>query len=78
MTAYSLLTGRHALNLSPKAGIAETIKAIFERPNEPVSAHVSDVPGEFAAVVEKSLAKEPEKRWRSAAEMRAAVLQALG
>ncbi len=77
MTAYSLLTGRHALNLSPKAGIAETIKAIFERQNEPVSAHVSDVPGEFAAVVERSLAKDPEKRWRSAAAMRAAVLRAL-
>jgi len=78
MTAYSLLTGRHALNLSPKAGIAETIKAIFERPNESISAYVSDVPGVFAAVVEKALAKEVENRWHSAAEMRAAVLQALG
>ena len=77
MTAYSLLTGKHALGISPKAGIAETIKAIFERPNEPISAHVSDVPGNFAVVIEKALAKEPEKRWSSAAEMRDAVLKAL-
>lgn len=77
MTAFSLLTGRHALNLSPKAGIAETIKAIFERPNESVRTYVSDIPPKFAAVVEKSLAKEPENRWSSAAEMRAAVLRAL-
>ena len=31
MTAYSLLTGSHALNISPKAGISETVKAIFEK-----------------------------------------------
>jgi serine/threonine-protein kinase len=78
MTAFSLLTGRHALNLSPKAGIAETIKAIFERPSEPVRTHVPDIPPQFASVVERSLAKEPENRWRSAAEMRTAVLRALG
>lgn len=78
MTAFSLLTGRHALNLSPKAGIAETIKAIFEKPNEFVNTYAPDVPPQFAAIVEKSLAKEPENRWRSAAEMRAAVLRLLG
>lgn len=77
MTAYSLLTGKHALSLSPKAGIAETIKAIFERPTEPLSAHVSDVPQNFAMIVERALAKEPEKRWRSAGEMREAVLRVL-
>jgi serine/threonine-protein kinase len=78
MTAYSLLTGRHALSLSPKAGIAETIKAIFERPFEPIVTHVADVPQKFAEVIEKALAKEPVKRWSSAGEMRAAVLKALG
>lgn len=78
MTAFSLLTGRHALNLSPKAGIAETIKAIFERPSESVRTHVPDIPPQFAVVVERSLAKEPENRWRSAAEMRTAVLRAMG
>jgi serine/threonine-protein kinase len=78
MTAFSLLTGRHALNLSPKAGIAETIRTIFEKPNEPVSSFVSDVPAEFAFVIERALAKEPEQRWRSAAEMRGAILRAMG
>lgn len=77
MTAYSLLTGKHALSLSPKAGIAETIKAIFERPTEPVNLHVSDVPQHFAMVIERALAKEPEKRWSSAGEMRHAVLRAM-
>jgi eukaryotic-like serine/threonine-protein kinase len=77
MTAYSLLTGRHALNLSPKAGIAETIKAIFEYPSEPIRSHVADVPQAFADVIEKALAKEPEKRWGSAAEMKAALLRAV-
>ncbi len=77
MTAYSMLTGRHALNLSPKAGIAETVKAIFERPTDPVKTYVTDVPEGFARVIEKAMAKEPEKRWGSAAEMRAAVLKFL-
>jgi serine/threonine-protein kinase len=77
MTAYSMLTGRHALNLSPKAGIAETVKAIFERPADPVRIHVTDVPEGFARIIEKAMAKEPEKRWNSAAEMRAAILKFL-
>ncbi len=77
MTAYSMLTGRHALNLSPRAGIAETVKAIFERPTDSVRSHVTDVPEGFAGVIEKAMAKEPEKRWGSAAEMRAAILKFL-
>src|SRR5690606_5302440 len=36
MTAYSLLTGAHALDISPKAGISETVKAIFEKPIIPI------------------------------------------
>ena len=44
MTAYSLLTGAHALDISPKAGISETVKAIFEKPIIPISSRVPDVP----------------------------------
>src|SRR5205823_9607175 len=44
MTAYSLVTGAHALDISPKAGIAETVKAIFEKPIIPISHRVPSVP----------------------------------
>lgn len=77
MTAYSLLTGAHALNISPKAGISETVKAIFEKPLIPITARTQEIPPAVAAVIEKSLAKEVENRWRSAGEMREALLRAV-
>ena len=78
MTAYSLLTGSHALNIAPKAGISETVKAIFEKPLIPISARTNEVPPQVAAVIEKSLAKEVENRWRTAGEMREALIRAAG
>lgn len=75
MTAYSLLTGAHPLDISPKAGIAETVKAIFEKPVVPISHRVSEVPTSVAAVFEKALAKHVDHRWRSAGEMRDALLR---
>ncbi len=78
MTAYSLLTGAHALNISPKAGISETVKAIFEKPLIPITARIQDIPPQIAAVIEKSLAKDVEQRWRTAGEMREALLRAIG
>lgn len=77
MTAYSLLTGAHALDISPKAGIAETVKAIFEKPIIPISSRVPDVPHRIAAVLEMALAKHVDRRWRSAGEMREALLSAV-
>jgi eukaryotic-like serine/threonine-protein kinase len=76
MTAYSLLTGAHALDIAPNAGISETVKAIFEKPIIPISSRVSDIPLRVAAVFETALAKQPELRWRSAGEMREALLRA--
>lgn len=76
MTAYSLLTGAHALDISPKAGIAETVKAIFEKPIIPIASRVSEVPIRVSAVIETALAKQVELRWRSAGEMRDALLRA--
>lgn len=76
MTAYSLLTGKHALDISPKAGIAETVKAIFEKPIIPILSRVNDVPPNVALVIETALAKNTEMRWRSAAAMREALLNA--
>jgi serine/threonine-protein kinase len=76
MTAYSLLTGAHPLDIHPKAGIAETVKAIFERPIVPIANRMPDVPGRVAAVLEMALAKQVDLRWRTAGEMREALLAA--
>ena len=76
MTAYSLLTGAHALDISPNAGISETVKAIFEKPIIPINRRIPDVPLKVAAVVETALAKQVELRWRTAGEMREALLRA--
>ncbi|MBS1793924.1 MAG: protein kinase [Acidobacteria bacterium] len=77
MTAYSLLTGAHALDISPRAGIAETVKAIFEKPIIPIAQRNLDVPIRVASVIETAIAKQVELRWRSAGEMRDALLRAM-
>jgi phage terminase large subunit-like protein len=77
MTAYSLLTGAIALDLSPKANVAETVKAIFDKPVIPIHQRVQDVPPTVANAVERALAKDPAHRWPTAAAMRDALLQAL-
>lgn len=76
MTAYSLLTGAHALDISPKAGISETVKAIFEKPIIPIISRVPEVPLRVAAVIETALAKQVELRWGTAGEMRQALIRA--
>ncbi|HEX9962518.1 MAG TPA: FHA domain-containing serine/threonine-protein kinase, partial [Pyrinomonadaceae bacterium] len=58
MTAYTLLTGSHALDLSPRAGIAETVKAIFEKPFVPLIIRNSQLPPRLADVIEKAISKE--------------------
>jgi serine/threonine-protein kinase len=77
MTAYSLLTGAHALDISPKAGISETVKAIFEKPIIPIANRIADVPTRVSSVFEMALAKHVDRRWRSAGEMREALLSAI-
>jgi serine/threonine-protein kinase len=76
MTAYSLLTGANALDISPKAGISETVKAIFEKPIIPIASRVPEVPIRVSAVFETALAKQVELRWRTAGEMREALIRA--
>src|SRR5207248_10144247 len=44
MTAYSLLAGDVALDLDAKANIAETVKAIFEKPIVPLRQRAPEVP----------------------------------
>jgi len=77
MTAYSLMTGAHALDLSPRAGISETVKAIFEKPIVPINQRLPEIPQRVAAVIETAIAKEAEMRWRTAGEMREALLGAM-
>jgi serine/threonine-protein kinase len=77
MTAYSLLTGANALDISPNAGISETVKAIFEKPIIPIAARRPDVPLKVTAVIETALAKQAELRWATAGEMREALLRAI-
>jgi hypothetical protein len=76
MTAYSLLTGANALDIAPKAGIAETVKAIFEKPIVAIRDRIPDIPPRVANVIEISLAKQVENRWRTAGAMREALLSA--
>ncbi|MGI8641166.1 MAG: protein kinase domain-containing protein [Pyrinomonadaceae bacterium] len=77
MTAYSLMTGAHALDLSPRAGISETVKAIFEKPIVPIQQRLPEIPLRVAAVIETAIAKEVEMRWATAGEMREALLRAI-
>ena len=77
MTAYSLLTGAIALDLSPRANVAETVKAIFEKPPIPIRHRVPEIPDHVASVIERAIAKDPQQRWPSAGAMRNALLQAV-
>jgi serine/threonine protein kinase len=76
MTAYSLLTGTHPLDISPRAGISETVKAIFEKPLTPIAQRITGVPPAVSSVIETALAKHVDKRWRTAGAMREALLTA--
>ncbi|HWT01217.1 MAG TPA: protein kinase [Pyrinomonadaceae bacterium] len=78
MTAYSLLTGAIALDISPRANVAETVKAIFEKPIIPMRHRVSEIPEPVAQVIERALTKDVSQRWPTAEAMRAALLQAAG
>lgn len=77
MTAYSLVTGNIALDISPRSNVAETVKAIFEKPIIPVLQRNPNVPPALAAAIERALAKDVAHRWPSAEAMRQALLQAV-
>lgn len=69
MTAYRLLTGELALDLSPTANVAETVKAIFDKPIVPLRTRIPDIPAPLAEVIERALVKDPTQRWQSAQAM---------
>ncbi|MDT4965925.1 MAG: eukaryotic-like serine/threonine-protein kinase [Acidobacteriota bacterium] len=74
MTAYSLLTGAIALDISPRANVAETVKAIFEKPIIPIRQRVPEIPESVARVIERAISKDPAQRWPSCDAMRAALV----
>jgi pSer/pThr/pTyr-binding forkhead associated (FHA) protein len=77
MTAYSLLTGTLALDISPRANVSETVKAIFDKPIIPLQRRAPDVPPQVASIIERALGKDPAQRWATAEAMRVALMQAL-
>jgi eukaryotic-like serine/threonine-protein kinase len=77
MTAYSLITGALALDISPKANVAQTVKAIFDKPIVPINHRVPDLPPAVAHAIERALAKDPLQRWPTAEAMRKALMSAL-
>lgn len=73
MTAYSLLSGRLALNLGRKTSMAETIKAIFEQPSIPLRERLPHIPPQVGEIIDRALVKDPGDRWQSAEAMRKAL-----
>ena len=78
MTAYSLLTGYVALDLPARAGVAETVKAIFEKPIIPTLQRAPDIPQAIGQVVDRAIAKDVNQRWATAGAFRASLMQVTG
>jgi len=77
MTAYSLLSGSLALNLTNKSSVNDTIRAIFEEPAVPLRQRAPHVPGAVCEIIDRALAKDPAQRWQTATAMRNALLHCL-
>jgi len=77
MTAYSLLTGTLALDLTRKTSVNDTIRAIFEQPCIPLRNRAPHVPQPVCEIIDRALAKDPNQRWQTAGAMRSALLHAM-
>lgn len=78
MTAYSLLTGTLALNLTRNTSVNDTIRAIFEQPCVPIGERNPQLPKPVCDIIDRALAKDPSQRWQSAGAMRMALMHAVG
>lgn len=74
MTAYSLLSGSLALDLTNKSSVNDTIRAIFEQPAVPLRQRAPHLPAPVCDIVDRALAKDPAQRWQTASAMRNALL----
>ncbi|HKY44104.1 MAG TPA: FHA domain-containing serine/threonine-protein kinase [Pyrinomonadaceae bacterium] len=77
MTAYSLLTGGLALDLSKNSSVNDTIRAIFEQPAVPLRQRAPHIPPSVCEIIDRALAKNPAQRWQTAGAMRNALLHSL-
>lgn len=74
MTAYSLLTGFLALDLSKNGSVNDTIRAIFEQPAIPLRQRAPHIPPPVCEIIDRALAKDPANRWQTAGAMRNALV----
>jgi serine/threonine protein kinase len=77
MTAYSLLTGFLALDLSKNSSVNDTIRAIFEQPRVPLQQRAPHIPPAVCEIIDRALAKDPAQRWQTAGAMRNALLHSV-
>jgi serine/threonine-protein kinase len=73
--AYTLLTGRRPFNGN---GVGELLQAHLKQVPPPPHRLNSEVPAALSEAVMRALAKRPEDRFQTAADMRAALEQAMG
>ena len=77
MTAYSLLTGSLALDLTRRSSVNDTIRAIFEQQAVPLQQRAPHVPQPVCDIIDRALAKDPNMRWQSAGAMRNALMNVI-
>jgi serine/threonine-protein kinase len=77
MTAYSLLTGSLALDLSKGSSVSDTIRAIFEQPTVPLRERAPQIPPRVCEIIDRALAKDPAQRWQTAGAMHTALMHSL-
>lgn len=77
MTAYSLLCGSLALDLTNNSSVNDTIRAIFEQPPVPLRHRAPHLPTPICEIIDRALAKDPAQRWQTAAAMRNALLHCI-
>ncbi len=72
---YLLTTGRHPFEGDNPGAVLHNILSLD--PAQPPSSFIEDYPAELETVVLRALAKEPERRFQTAEEMRVALERAL-
>jgi len=77
MTAYSLLSGSLALDITSKGSVNDTIRAIFEQAAVPLRQRAPHLPAPVCDIVDRALAKDPAQRWQTASAMRNALLHCI-